>query len=168
MGWLAAGLFQGYFTFLMCYIGINGLPLSGALTDKVNYAGVLTSLMLLGNYPMTQVYQHSEDARRGDLTLSRRMGIRGTFKLAGAVFLMVFVCFAWYFMVFFTMKYSALFGIAVFPVIVYFTHWLLLVRQDAGAADYDHAMRMNTVSATCLNVFFLFFFIDSHRLINPA
>lgn len=163
-GWLAAGFFQGYFTFLMCYIGINDFPLFAALNSKVTYAGLLTTLMLLGNYPMTQVYQHAEDARRGDLTLSRLLTIPGTFKLAGAVFLLVFICFTWYFIAFFELRYSALFAIAIFPVMVYFIHWVLQVRENAQTADYDHAMRLNLVSATCLNVFFLFFLIDSHNL----
>ena len=164
-GWLAAGVFQGYFTFLMCYVGINDLPLSATLGGDVTFAGLLTSVMLLGNYPMTQVYQHDEDERRGDLTISRRMGIWGTFKLAGIVFIFVFVCFTWYFISFFGLQYSAIFGVAIFPVVVYFIHWMLLVRQNVKVADYDHAMRLNFVSATCLNVFFLFFLVDNHRLL---
>lgn len=168
IGWLAAGFFQGYFTFIMCYIGINDFPLPAALNDKMTFAGLLTTLMLLGNYPMTQVYQHGEDARRGDLTISRLLGIQGTFKLTGALFVIVFICFTWYFIAFFQLKYSALFAIAIFPVMVYFTHWVLQAWQDAQAADYDHAMRLNLVSATCLNVFFLFFLVDSHHLAQLA
>ncbi|HLT72079.1 MAG TPA: UbiA family prenyltransferase [Cyclobacteriaceae bacterium] len=163
-GWLVAGFFQGIFTFLMCYIGTNDFPLSAAFNARVIFAGLLTSLMLLGNYPMTQVYQHREDARRGDLTISRMLGIHGTFKLTGIVFLLVFICFAWYFIFFFELLYSALFVIAILPVAIYFIHWVFQVRRDARAADYDHTMRLNLVSATCLNVFFLFLLVDSHNL----
>lgn len=165
-GWLCAGFFQGYFTFLMCYIGINDFPLFAALNARVTYAGLLTSFMLLGNYPMTQVYQHREDARRGDLTLSRMVGISGTFKLTGVVFAFVFLGFTWYFLSFFELRYGALFGLTVFPIVVYFVHWMLLVRKDVGAADYDHTMRLNLVSASCLNVFFVFFFLDSQNLLQ--
>lgn len=162
-GWLAAGVFQGYFTFLMCYVGINDFPLSAALNDQVTYAGLLTSLTLLGNYPMTQIYQHGEDARRGDLTISRWVGVRGTFKLTGAMFVLVFICFTWYFYVFFELRYSVLFGLAIFPIAIYFVHWMILSWKDATMADYDHTMRLNLVSATCLNVFFLFCLIHSQQ-----
>src|SRR5690606_19167122 len=109
-------------------------------------------------------YQHREDARRGDLTISRMLGIQGTFKLTGVVFLLVFICFAWYFIFFFELLYSALFAIAILPVGIYFIHWILQIREDVRAADYDHTMRLNLVSATCMNVFFLFLLVDSHNL----
>src|SRR3970040_113227 len=96
-GWLAAGVFQGYFTFLMCYIGINDFPIEAALNERVSYAGLLTTLMLLGNYPMTQIYQHAEDAMRGDMTITRLLCIRGTFYLPGPVFTRVFIFFFLYF-----------------------------------------------------------------------
>jgi len=165
-GWLAAGFFQGFFTFIMCYVGINDYTLGEALTSITIYAGLLTSWMLLGNYPMTQVYQHSEDARRGDMTISRLVGIIGTFHLAGTVFLLVFVGFAAFFGLYFSAEYSVIFTIAMFPIVVYFVLWYMQVRQSEIAADYDHTMRLNFVSATCMNVFFLFFYIDNQYILD--
>jgi 1,4-dihydroxy-2-naphthoate octaprenyltransferase len=56
-------------------------------------AAILSALFFAGSYPLTQIYQHEEDARRGDLTLSRVLGVAGTFRwwlawsgLAGALF----------------------------------------------------------------------------------
>src|SRR5690606_24627379 len=164
-GWLAAGFFQGFFTFIMCYVGINDYTLGEALSITI-YAGLLTSWMLLGNYPMTQVYQHSEDARRGDMTISRLVGIIGTFHLAGTVFLLVFVGFAAFFGLYFSAEYSVIFTIAMFPIVVYFVLWYMQVRQSEIAADYDHTMRLNFVSATCMNVFFLFFYIDNQYILD--
>ncbi|MDV3309846.1 MAG: UbiA family prenyltransferase [Cyclobacteriaceae bacterium] len=166
VGWLAAGFFQGFFTFLMCYIGINNFSLDAALTSTTVYAGLLTSCMLLGSYPMTQVYQHGEDGRRGDMTISRLVGIPGTFHLSGVIFLFVFVGFAGFFGIFFSLQYSVIFTIAIFPTVIYFFLWYFQVRQHEMAADYDHTMRLNLVSATCLNVFFLFFFIDNQNIIE--
>ena len=166
VGWLAAGFFQGLFTFIMCYVGINDVPLDTALTAITAYAGVLTSCMLLGSYPMTQVYQHGEDGRRGDMTISRLVGIPGTFHLSGAIFVIVFAGFASFFGIFFSAEYSVIFAIAMFPMVIYFVLWYLQVRHDALAADYDHTMRLNFVSATCLNVFFLFLFIDIQNIID--
>jgi 1,4-dihydroxy-2-naphthoate octaprenyltransferase len=165
-GWLAAGFFQGFFTFLMCYIGINDVSLDAALTSRTTYAGLLTTSMLLGSYPMTQVYQHGEDGRRGDMTISRLVGIPGTFHLSGTIFTLVFVGFAGFFGFFFSVEYSVIFTIAMLPMAIYFVLWYLQVRHHETAADYDHTMRLNFVSATCLNVFFLFFFIDNQNVIE--
>ncbi len=57
----------------------------------------LSSLWLMAAYPMTQIYQHEEDARRGDLTLSRLLGIQGTFIFTATAFLLVNAGFFLYF-----------------------------------------------------------------------
>src|SRR5688572_10893798 len=68
-GWLVAGLFQGLFTFAMCYIGINKYSLENVLQLNVLIPGILTTIMLWANYPMTQIYQHDEDEKHGDMTI---------------------------------------------------------------------------------------------------
>jgi 1,4-dihydroxy-2-naphthoate octaprenyltransferase len=165
-GWLAAGVFQGYFTFLMCYIGINDFPIEAALNERVSYAGLLTTLMLLGNYPMTQIYQHAEDAMRGDMTISRLLGIRGTFYLTGTVFTLVFLFFFLYFACFQGLHYGIIVGIAMLPIAIVFIRWMIQARRDPSAADYDHTMKLNRVSATCLNAFFLYLFGSNHHILN--
>ncbi|MFM8914314.1 MAG: UbiA family prenyltransferase, partial [Flammeovirgaceae bacterium] len=67
-GWLVTGFFQGFFTFLMSYVGINHAEAGNLVQAKVLIPAALTSIMLWGNYPMTQVYQHEEDAKHGDST----------------------------------------------------------------------------------------------------
>ena len=83
-GWLVAGLFQGLFTFVMCYIGINKYSMENVFKLHVLVPGVLSTVMLWANYPMTQIYQHEEDEKHGDVTLSRKLGIRGTFYFVSA------------------------------------------------------------------------------------
>jgi 4-hydroxybenzoate polyprenyltransferase len=95
--WLIAGLFQGLFTFMMCYVGINNYPIETALKGSVISGGLLATLMLWANYPMTQIYQHEEDMKRGDKTLSVVLGIKGTFYFVGAVFGLVTIAFILYF-----------------------------------------------------------------------
>jgi 1,4-dihydroxy-2-naphthoate octaprenyltransferase len=101
-GWLIIGLFQGVFTFLMCYVGINGFEMENLVQAKVLVPGLLTSVMLWGNYPMTQVYQHEEDAKHGDTTISMMLGIRGTFVFVQVLFAVAAVCFVLYFNHFYT------------------------------------------------------------------
>lgn len=86
IGWLAAGFFQGSFTFLMVLVGINGLSVNEFLQPIYLVPSLLSSLLLWGSYPMTQVYQHEEDANRGDQTLSLKLGIRGTFHFTALMF----------------------------------------------------------------------------------
>ncbi len=86
LGWLTVGLFQGSFAFLMCYVGINNFELESLMQNKIIIPAILTTVMLLGNYPMTQIYQHEEDAKHGDKTMSMLLGIRGTFIFVQVVF----------------------------------------------------------------------------------
>lgn len=164
--WLITGLFQGLFTFVMCYMGINKFSWDAALKPAVLIPGALCSLMLWANYPMTQVYQHEEDGKRGDKTFSILLGIKGTFYFVGLVFGVVAIAFAAYFNTFFARQYAWAFLIALSPVTVYFTYWFSLVMNDETKADYTHTMWLNFISATCLNAFFLYVFINHSQVLQ--
>ena len=160
-GWLVAGLFQGLFTFMMCYIGINKYSFENVWKFNVLIPGVLSTMMLWANYPMTQIYQHEEDEKHGDMTISRKLGIRGTFYFVSAVFSVVTLGFILYFQTFFELKYAWAFLAALFPVIAYFFIWFYKVYQDQTKADFSHTMWLNFISATALNVYFIYLFLDS-------
>ena len=164
-GWLVAGFFQGIFTFSMCYIGINNYGIENIFNISVLVPGALSTIMLWANYPMTQIYQHEEDARRGDRTLSRMFGIKGTFYFVSATFTVVTAGFVLYLRTF-SLKYAWLFVAALFPVIVYFFFWFFQSYQDENKADYKHAMGLNFISATCLNIFFIYLFIDRTNVLQ--
>lgn len=166
LGWIAAGLFQGFFTFIMCYIGINNFSLENCWSAHVLVPAALTSVMLWGNYPMTQVYQHEEDIKRDDITLSVTLGIRGTFLFTAGVFTVAVAGFIFYFIQFFEMKYAYAFLIALFPVLAYFTFWFFKVLKDPGNATYGYTMALNFISATCLNIFFIYFFLESSQVLQ--
>jgi 1,4-dihydroxy-2-naphthoate octaprenyltransferase len=165
-GWFIAGVFQGLFTFVMCYIGINKYSLANVTKLQVMLPGVLTTLMLWANYPMTQVYQHEEDSKRGDRTLSILLGIRGTFVFAAIMFAAALTGFVLYFNHFIDRKYSYDFLLLIFPVIAYFLYWFFKVYRDARWADFTHTMWLNFISATCLNVFFIYLWLDSTQMIQ--
>jgi len=165
-GWLVAGLFQGLFTFVMCYIGINKYNLDNVWKASVLIPGALCSLMLWANYPMTQVYQHEEDGKRGDETFSRMLGIKGTFYFVGGVFALVTIGFVLYFSAYFSTRYALGFLIALFPVLIYFSYWFLKVIRDESKADYTHTMWLNFISSTSLNVYFIYIFLFAKNYIN--
>jgi 1,4-dihydroxy-2-naphthoate octaprenyltransferase len=166
VGWIVTGFFQGAFTFKMCYIGINDFPLGTCFNAPVFIPALLTSIVLWANYPMTQVYQHEEDSKRGDHTLSLRLGIRGTFFFTAAFFAIALIQFTFYFVEFYELKYALTFILALTPVLLYFLYWFVKVLRDEGQANYTHTMRLNFISATMLNIFFLYFFLDSTQILQ--
>ena len=165
-GWITTGVFQGFFTFVMCYGGINDFSLETVLKPHVITPALLTTLMLLGNYPMTQVYQHDEDKKRGDITLSLKLGIRGTFYFTALLFTFAVAGFLYYFNHYYQPKYTWPFLLALAPVLLFFLYWFLRVMKDETRADYTHTMWLNFISATCLNIFFIWFFLDSSHVLD--
>ncbi len=164
--WTITGLFQGLFTFLMCYGGLNDFEFPDLWKQQVIVAGFLTSTMLWANYPITQVYQHEEDIKRGDYTLSAKLGILGTFRFAAAAFALAMIGFVFYLWFFFGEKYAWGFLIALLPILLYFFYWFFLVRQERENADYLHTMRLNLISGLSLNIYFIFLFLDTTHVLQ--
>lgn len=155
--WLVIGLFQGAFIFLMVYQGLSGVALSAFTTNKIWMGAFLSAWMFWGSYPMTQIYQHEEDARRGDLTLSRMLGIRGTFIFAILIFGGAAVGYFLYFWTFYNFSLAIFYQLAMFPIVAYFLWWFYQVWQDDSKANFESTMRLNLISAVCMNIFFIAF-----------
>lgn len=164
--WVITGIFQGVFTFVMCYVGVNDFILENAWKKNVLIPGLLTSTMLWANYPLTQVYQHEEDMKRGDHTLSAALGIVGTFYFAASVFTIAITGFLFYFKFVFNEKFAWTFVVALLPVLIYFFYWFILIMKDDNKADYQHTMRLNFISAACLNAFFVYLFLDTSQVLQ--
>lgn len=155
IGWATAGFFQGYFTFLMVIVGVAGFSLPELWTAEVQLPALLSSLLLWGSYPMTQVYQHEEDAARGDQTISLRLGVLGTFHFTAAMFTLSNAGFLAYYLAYFGATAALMFQAFLLPVLVFFIWWYLRVRHDEQQANFDHTMQLNMLSAVMLNAFFL-------------
>ena len=156
IGWLAAGFFQGYFTFLTVLLGLHSADYDYLTGISVQLPALLSTLLLFGSYPMTQIYQHGEDAKRGDVTISRILGILGTFHFTAGAFLLSSLGFFYYYYRFESLTDSIIFYAVLAPVLVYFNVWYLQVRRDKNMANYSKTMMLNLLSAICLNGFFLY------------
>lgn len=165
-GWIITGLFQGFFMFITCYVGLNDFTLEQALRPQVLAPAMLCSVMLWGNYPLTQVYQHEEDAKRGDVTLSRRLGISGTFNFSAWMFVLAGAGFIYLFYALFNGNFIREFVMAMLPVVLFFAFWLYRVKQNPANARYEYAMWMNFISSTSLNVFFVYLFLSSTHVLG--
>jgi hypothetical protein len=165
-GLLTVSFFQGFFTFLLCYVGINNFGLENLLNSRVLIPATLSSVLLVGTYPMTQIYQHEEDAKRGDLTVSLWLGVRGTFIFVLMVFTLAAVGYVYYFYRFYSIHYGFYFLGFLGPVVIYFMIWFFLVLSDPNKANHRNTMRLNFISALCLNAFFIYFFLAASQVLQ--
>jgi len=155
-GWLTIGLFQGAVTFITCYIGINEINF-GQLTGKAQWLpAILSSLLLLGSYPMTQIYQHNDDYERGDITISYKLGIFGTFHFTAIFFALASLCFYLYYWNTRGMFLANLFIFFMIPTVTFFAYWYLQSIKNVAAVTFQNTMRLNFISSLSLNLFFLF------------
>lgn len=165
--WVIAGLFQGYFTFAMAYAGLSELGWEVIFKPHVLIPGLLTSLMLWGNYPLTQVYQHREDGRRGDQTLSRTLGIQGTFAFSSLFFALTGAAFVWFFLDKGQTSMVWIYLGAMAPILLFFLVWFGFVRTNPEKyASYSWAMGMNALSALSLNAFFIYYFLENTQILQ--
>ncbi|MBC3541234.1 UbiA family prenyltransferase [Rufibacter sediminis] len=150
---LVVVIFQGAFTFVMVQVG-TGLNQSKILSTNNLLLALVSSLFLCGSYPLTQVYQHEEDARRGDETLSLKLGLWGTFLFAaGSLLLATAVLFYTYWLRG-ELLHGLLFLLGTGPVVAVFSRWLWNVKQDPAAANFENTMRMNKVSSLSMSFAF--------------
>ncbi|WP_207435578.1 UbiA family prenyltransferase [Sabulibacter ruber] len=150
---LVVVIFQGAFTFVMVQVGM-GVTDDLILSQTNLLLALVSSLFLCGSYPLTQVYQHEEDARRGDRTISLMLGLWGTFLFAAcSLLLATAVLFYTYWLRNETLHFL-LFLVGTTPVLLVFTRWLLKVRQNAAAANFENTMRMNKVSSLSMSFAF--------------
>ena len=166
LSWLIAGFFQGAWVVWLVFIGLNEFEFSTVFKPHVLTPGLLASAILWGSYPMTQIYQHEEDAKRGDITLSLKLGIKGTFIFTGICFALASVGYVWYFQTYHQLQYGYIFLVAMAPVVIFFSWWFLKVLKDESQADFSKTMVLNWISATCLGAFFVYFFINSSGILN--
>lgn len=156
ISWFIAGFFQGYFTFLMSYVGLHDRGLQATFSMPIQLAALLSSLMLWGSYPMTQVYQHEEDAQRGDQTLSLQLGVLGTFHFVALAFAAATIAYVIYFKSYFSISIAYAYILFLLPVLSFFGYWYFRTCQSQKAASFKNTMRLNLLSALMLNAFYLF------------
>ncbi|MBD2702620.1 UbiA prenyltransferase family protein [Spirosoma sp. BT702] len=159
LSWVLISALQGGTTYIMSYIAINDLSLSAFTQPNLLFGGLLGTLNLMALYPVTQVYQHEEDARRGDQTFSLLLGIRGTFVCAIVTYLLSLIAFYFYFE---GSLYFYLYLLFLSPAVIYFLHWLWKVYQDADQANYRSTMTMMWLSGICLNSYFILLIFLTH------
>lgn len=166
IGLLFTSFFQGYFTVCAAYLGLNGYEPWNLMNSKVQLMGLLCSLLLMAVYPLTQVYQHAEDERRGDLTISRALGIRNTFIFSIAVFTVAAGGFLIYLEKFLFVPQTGLFLISIAPAAVYLLYWFRQVFINPSEVKYSKLMWFNFFAATGMNFYFFKSFLVNTNVLQ--
>ncbi|POY35113.1 prenyltransferase [Solitalea longa] len=158
LGFWVVVIFQGGFTFLMSMHAATLLDLT-SITASHKWAMMASSLLLAGVYPLTQIYQHEEDLKNGDITLSYKLGYRGTFIFSTISFLLANLLFLAYFTEILHLNNFYILQLFFIPIGFYFVSWFIKVWNNPCNADYEHTMRMNLIASVCLNACFITLFI---------
>ncbi len=151
IGYLTVILFQGAFTFYMVKHGA-----SNHQSFLVSPLGMLASTLLIGSfYPLTQIYQHRQDAEDGVRTISAMLGYRGTFIFCSIILLLSSICLGVFFAMNLELNLYLVTQLIMFPVLVYFLWWWMKVWKDESAANFKNTMMMNVVASFCANAAFI-------------
>ncbi len=155
IGYLTVIIFQGA---LVYFIVQHGSSIS--MSTNVAVPAMIASSLLIGAfYPLTQIYQHQQDAEDGVRSISAVLGYRGTFIFAAIIFSLAMFMLAWYFGSNLELDRFFILQIFMLPALVYFFRWMYLVYKNTSAANFKHTMTMNLVGSLCSNAAFISIFL---------
>lgn len=151
ISFLIAIVFQGGVVYFMVYHGSNILQ-----PNYVSWLPIMASTLMVGSfYPLTQVYQHKQDAADGVKTISMLVGYKGTFLLSAICYFLSMLFMGYYFAANLELDRFLVLILCMFPTLIFFIWWFFAVKKNATAASFKNAMRMNWIAACCSNVGFI-------------
>lgn len=154
---LSVVIFQGIWIFYLVYIFASGFNLFQVdyLKPSLLLGGIICSLNLAAMYPITQVFQHKQDEAQGVLTMSRLLGIKGTFYFSSFIFPLIALLSFLYFQELELLPAFIVWLVMNAPVMVYFFYWMIKVFKDEKLANYHHCMRLNLLASIVMNFFYI-------------
>ncbi|MHB1179171.1 MAG: UbiA family prenyltransferase, partial [Daejeonella sp.] len=147
VSFLIVFIFQGACVYWSSYAAISELNILSGWNLNYILAGLICSGLIGATYPLTQIYQHKEDAKRGDKTLSIILGIRGSFVFSGTLFIISIMLLYIYWFRLVMMTYFWIFLACVIPVVIFFCDWFMKVYADPKAANFKNMSRMTLLSS---------------------
>lgn len=151
VGYLVVVACQGALTYAIVYHGTGkDLP-----TEIPLLPALAASLLIGGFYPLTQIYQHEADKADGVITISYRLGLRGTFVFCALLYTLAMASMFLHFRQAEKMRDFYILTILFLPVLVYYLYWARAVWKDPASADFTHTMRMNIIASVCVSAAFL-------------
>jgi 1,4-dihydroxy-2-naphthoate octaprenyltransferase len=154
ISFLIVFIFQGAFIYWSTYASIGNFSFFEDWDFNFILAGLISSCLIGATYPLTQVYQHAEDSKRGDTTLSIVLGIRGSFYFSAILFLLSGILVYFYWESVGLTDYFWLFLLVSSPVLILFTKWFYAVYKDPAEANFKNMSRMTLISSIMMLIYF--------------
>jgi 1,4-dihydroxy-2-naphthoate octaprenyltransferase len=155
IAYLTVIVFQGAVTFALVYHGCSSQKLLTILLLPM----IGASLLIGGFYPLTQIYQHEADRKDGVLSISARLGYRGTFIFCAIVYSLAMGVLGIYYIELNQLKYFLLLITLLLPVLYIFLRWAISVWRDISAANFNNTMLLNVVASGCTSIAFIIMII---------
>ena len=162
IGFITVFIFQGAFVYLMAASAISDFTLEYFFTPNNIICMSVASLFIGSIYPLTQIYQHQADKNDGVISLSYKLGYRGTFVFSSTVFTIASVLLFYYLGLKHQKAVFIIFLIIMLPVIIKLLLWFNKVRKDTQNANYENTMSMNLFTSICMNLFFILLIINNY------
>lgn len=162
LSFLLVSTFQGGLVYLMSYMAVCNVQTLMFFNELTLICMAVSSLFIGSIYPLTQIYQHQSDKNDGVISISYKLGYMGTFVFSSVLFLSATVLIYIYFDLLNQLRFFLLFLILMLPVMLWFLLWFIKVVNNTKQANYSNTMYMNLVTATCMNLFFLFLFLNRY------
>lgn len=158
LGFLTVFIVQGAITFYTIYKGI-----ATTVNDQPPLACMLASSLLIGAlYPLTQIYQHEQDKADGVISISYKLGYKGTFLFSGILFTAANLVMFLYFKNHNLLYSFYVFTMALLPAVAYFFYWAIMVFKNYKAANFRSSLLMNIIASLCTNTAFILLTILRH------
>lgn len=156
ISFLVVFVFQGAFVYYTTYLAIANISIFHLEDEGVFLASLISSCLVGASYPLTQVYQHEEDSRRGDKTLSIILGIRGSFIFAAALFAAAGILMFYYWKLQNQPDNFWIFLLFILPVLWVFVNWFHKVWKRDSEANFKNMSRMTFISGFMMLCYFIF------------
>jgi 4-hydroxybenzoate polyprenyltransferase len=153
IGFLVVTFFQGAFTYYLSHLGITKTFLD--INETTIWILAACSFQIAGVYPLTQIYQHKQDLADDVVTISYKLGYRGTFIFSGVMFLLCNVCYFVYFNKMNHINHFYIIQLFFIPIVSFFLYWFSLVLKNEENANFKNTMWMNLIAAICMNTCFV-------------
>ena len=155
LGYFVVVVTQGGLTYFMSFVAI-----SGSLPAAVPLLGMAISTVLIGAfYPVSQIYQHQQDAKDGVQTISALLGVRGTFVWCTVLYGAAFALLGYWFVLGGWQRYLLVLAGGFLPVVFWFLRWAFQCFRNPAAASFRNTMQMSWRAAVCTNVSFFTVFL---------
>lgn len=151
VGFLMVAFSQGSLSYINMKSGIQKISSVSEIFSIDNILeSMVACLFVAAIYPITQIYQHQEDAENGDITISMLLGYRGTFIVSGIFFVLSNILIA----ALVTRSELLIFEAFMALPVGFFIYWFWITWKDVSNANFKNTMTMALSAAICMNISF--------------